>query len=76
MGDNEKDANVDAKRTEKKWKPEVCVPHERQNVQVLDVRIRYIRQFMPDVFSHKLRTSVELNDYKYTKLRQILLYTG
>ena len=31
---------------------------------------------MPDVFNRKLRTSIELNDYKYTELRQILLYTG
>jgi len=31
---------------------------------------------MPDVFNRKLRTSIELNDYKYTGLRQILLYTG
>lgn len=47
-----------------------------RNVQVLDERIRYIGQFMPDVFNRKLRTSIELSDYKYTELRQILLYTG
>ena len=47
-----------------------------RNVQVFDERIRYIRPFMPDVFNRKLRASTELNDYKYTELRQILLYTG
>ena len=46
------------------------------NVQIFDEHIRYIRPFMPDVFNHKLRASTELNDYKYTELRQILLYTG
>jgi len=47
-----------------------------RNVQVLDERIRYIQQFMPNVFNRKLRASIELNDYKYAELRQILLYTG
>jgi len=47
-----------------------------RNVQILDERIRYVTQFMPNVFNRKLRTSVELSDYKYTELRQILLYTG
>lgn len=47
-----------------------------RSVQVLDERIRYIEQYMPDIFNRRLRASIELNDYKYTELRQILLYTG
>jgi len=46
------------------------------DVQIFDERIQYIWPFMPDVFNRKLRASTELTDYKYTQLRQILLYTG
>lgn len=47
-----------------------------KNVEILDERITYINKFMPKVFCRKLRSIREFPDYKYTELRQILLYTG
>ena len=45
------------------------------NVHILDQRIRFVAQCIPNVFSRKLRTTIEVADYKYTELRQLLLYT-
>ena len=46
------------------------------NVQILNDRIKYVASCMPNVFARKLRSTTEIADYKYTELRQILLYSG
>ena len=47
-----------------------------RNIQILDDRIKYIMPFMPNFFNRRLRTTAEVRDYKYTELRQFLLYSG
>lgn len=47
-----------------------------RNMHVLDQRIKFVSQCIPNVFARKLRTTIDVADYKYTKLRQLLLYTG
>lgn len=47
-----------------------------KNINILDQRIKFIAPCIPHVFARKLRTTIEVADYKYTELRQLLLYTG
>lgn len=46
------------------------------NIALLDDRIRYANKFLPADFARKLRTTQDLPHYKFTELRQFLLYTG
>ena len=46
------------------------------NIRVLDERIVFLQRFIPNVFARRLRPSAEVSDYKFTELRQFLLYTG
>ena len=46
------------------------------NIKLLDDRIKYVNRRLPNVFARKMKPISELVDYKYTELRQFLLYTG
>lgn len=55
-------------------------PYKIKKIQakIIDNRIKYISEncIPVDLFSRKLRTTKEMGFYKFTELRQILLYTG
>lgn len=45
-------------------------------VSMLDNRLRAIQNQIPNCFARKARPTTELQRYKFTELRQLLLYTG
>lgn len=46
-------------------------------VQLLNQRLEFIRPFISrQIFARRPRSTKELHDYKFTELRQMLLYTG
>ena len=45
-------------------------------VALLNKRIQYINRSLPNMFGRRARTTDEVNNYKYSELRQFLLYTG
>jgi hypothetical protein len=53
-----------------------CVRMSAGNVRILDERLLHMKQFIPNVFCRKVRPTSEVANYKYTELRQLLLYTG
>ena len=47
-----------------------------KNISTLNKRLIQMRQFIPDTFTRKPRSTIELPRYKAVELRQLQLYTG
>ena len=47
-----------------------------RNISVLNQRLCQIKQYIPNVFTRKTRSTTEIAYYKMTEVRQLLLYTG
>ena len=54
----------------------LCVRMSAKNVQILDQRLKFVSMFLPNIFARKCRPTIDVAHYKYTELRQVLLYTG
>ena len=47
-----------------------------RSIRIIDERILYISKCIPNTFARRCRPTSEVMYYKYTELRQILLYSG
>jgi len=47
-----------------------------RNISVLNKRLCQIKEYIPNIFTRKARSTTEIAYYKMTEVRQLLLYTG
>ena len=47
-----------------------------RNIAVLNKRLCQIKEYIPNIFTRKARSTTEIAYYKMTEVRQLLLYTG